>query len=107
MKLSEVSGERVFDVIADITEPIYSIASDKGVQTAFQAVREGEKADYADALKSIVPVLLKSHKDDLVTILASIEGTDPKEYAETITLPKLLASVYDILTDEELLAFLA
>ena len=111
MKLSDIKGERVFDVIADITDPLYNIASDDAVMGAFQAAAnagtEDGKTDYAKALKGVVPVLLKTHRDDLITILASVNGVTAEEYVEGLTMPKLLTDVYEVMTDEELLGFLA
>ena len=111
MKLSEIRGERVFDVIADITDPLFRIASDDAVMGAFQgaaqASSEDGETDYAKALKGIVPVLLKAHRDDLVAVLSAVNGVTAEEYLDGLTMPKLLTDVYDILTDEELLGFLA
>lgn len=111
MKLSDIKGERVFDVIAEVTDPLYRIASDDAVMGAFQgaaqASGEGGETDYAKALRGIVPVLLKTHRDDLVAILSAVNGVTAEEYLEGLTMAKLLSDVYDVLTDEELLGFLA
>lgn len=112
MRLSEIKGERVFDVIADIIEPACNIAQDKDAADLFDRSRErpdGMSAkDFAlERVKASMPKLMRSHKDDLVAILAAIEGTDPDEYRESITMPKLVQGVYEILTDEDLLAFLS
>lgn len=110
MKLSDIKGERVFDVIAEVTDPLYRIASDEAVMGAFQgaAKASGEgKTDYAKALRGIVPVLLNTHRDDLVAILSAVNGVAAEEYLEGLTMPKLFGDVYDVLTDEELLGFLA
>lgn len=112
MKLSEVRGERVFDVIADIIEPACNIAQDADAASLFD--RSEKRPDdvtpteFALAkVKRAVPKLMRSHKDDLVAILAAIEGTDPDEYRSDLTMPKLIQGVYEILTDEDLLAFLS
>lgn len=85
MKLSDVKGERVFDVIADIIDPIASIASDETASAMFRREKcpEGMTAAQfaAERVRKSAPVLLKTHKHDIVTILSAIEGTDPKEYA--------------------------
>lgn len=111
MKLSDIKGERVFDVIAEVTDPLYRIASDDAVMGAFQGAAQAsgddDKTDYAKALKGIVPVLLKTHRGDLVAILAAVNGMTAEEYLEGLTMPKLFGDVYDVLTDEELLGFLA
>lgn len=111
MKLSEISGERVFDVIADIIEPACNIAQDPDAAALFERedVPEGMTAAQValGKVRRSVPSLVRTHKDDLITILATVEGTDPGEYAETVTIPKLIQGVYEILTDGDLLAFLS
>lgn len=111
MKLSDIKGERVFDVIAEVTDPLYRIASDEAVMGAFRGAAKASdddgKTDYAKALRGIVPVLLKTHRDDLVAILSAVNGVAAEEYLEGLTMPKLFGDVYDVLTDEELLGFLA
>lgn len=46
MKLSDIKGDRVFDVIADIIDPIANMAQDKDVTAMFkrEAVPEGMDA---------------------------------------------------------------
>lgn len=111
MKLSEISGERVFDVIADIIEPACNIAQDPQAAALFERedVPEGMTAVQValGKVRRSVPSLVRTHKDDLVAILAAIEGTKPEEYAREVTIPKLIQGVYDILTDSDLLAFLS
>lgn len=112
MRLSEIRGERVFDVIADIIEPACNIASDKEAAALFD--RSEKKPDGMSTtefvmgkVKRSVPVLMRSHKEDLIAILAIVDGVDVDEYRETLTMPKLIQGVYEILTDEDLLAFLS
>lgn len=112
MRLSEIKGERVFDVIADIIEPACSIAQDKEAADLFDRSKkrpEGmEPRDFAlQRVKSAVPKLMRSHKDDLVAIMSAIEGVSADEYLEGLTMPKLIQGVYEILTDDDLLAFLS
>lgn len=112
MRLSEIRGERVFDVIADIIEPCCNIAQDKEAAEIFdRSVKRPEgvtPAEFAlSRIKSAVPKLVRSHKDDIVAILSSIEGVSPDEYREGLTMPKLIQGVYEILTDEDLLGFLS
>lgn len=112
MRLSEIKGERVFDVIADIIEPACNIAQDKDAAEIFD--RSAKRPDGMTAtefalqrIKSAVPKLMRTHKDDLVVILSAIEGVSAEEYLEGLTMPKLIQGVYEILTDEDLLAFLS
>lgn len=112
MRLSDIRGERVFDVIADIIEPCCNIASDKEAAALFDMSEKRPDgmtaADFAMAkVKRSVPTLMRSHKDDLTAILASIAGESVDEYRESLTMPKLIQGVYEIMTDEDLLAFLS
>ena len=112
MRLSEIRGDRVFDVIADIIEPCCNIAQDKEVSALFDRTQkrpEGVSAkDFAlDRVKRSMPTLMRSHKDDLVAIMSSVEGVSPEEYRESLTMTKLIEGVYETLTDEDLLAFLS
>lgn len=112
MRLSEIKGERVFDVIADIIEPACNIAKDEDAADLFDRSRkrpDGMSAkDFAlERVKASMPKLLRSHKDDLVVILAAMEGVSADEYRESLTMPKLIQGVYEILTDDDLLAFLS
>lgn len=107
MKLSDVKGERVFDVIADIIDPIASIASDETASAMFRREKcpEGMTAAQfvAERVRKSAPVLLKTYKHDIVTILSAIEGTDPKEYADSLNLAKLLRDAAELLTDSTFL----
>lgn len=112
MRLSEIRGERVFDVIADIIEPACNIAQDKEAASLFDRSEtrpdDVGQAEFAlSKIRKAVPKLMRSHKDDLIAILSAIEGTSPEEYREGLTMPKLIQGVYEILTDEDLLAFLS
>lgn len=103
MKLSQVKGDRCFEVIADIIEPLTAIAQDEHAK----AVLEGGQAGLMPRIAEHAPHIIKGHKDDLVAVMAAIEGVEPEEYAEGLTMAKLLKDVYELLTDEELVAFLS
>ncbi len=112
MRLSEIKGDRVFDVIADIIEPCCNIAQDKAAAELFDRSEkrpDGMSAkDFAlSRVKKALPALMRTHKDDVIAILSSIEGVAPDEYRESLTMPKLIEGVFEMLTDEDLLAFLA
>ena len=104
MKLSDVKGDRVFDVIADIIEPIANVAGDKEAMELFQRKKVPEgmeaKAFLMGRLKKSLPLLMKSHKADLIAILSTIEGTTAEEYAEKLTLAVLLKDAADLLNDK-------
>ena len=111
MKLSDVKGERTFDVIADIIDPVANIALD---ETAAEMFKRGDKPDGEDArtfalarFRKCMPVLMREHKRDIMAIMAAIEGVDVDEYAETLTLSKLALDVLELVNDEEFAAFLS
>lgn len=111
MKLSDVKGERTFEVVADLIEPIANLAQDKAVMALFERKNcpKGKTPQefMLERVKKAVPALMRDHKSDLVLVLSTIEGTSAEEYAESLNLAKLLGDVYDLMTDEEFLSFLS
>lgn len=63
MKLSDIKGDRVLDVIADVIDPIANIAQDRDVNEMFKrkAVPEGMEAHefFAGRMRKGMPALLK------------------------------------------------
>lgn len=111
MRLSEIKGERVFDVIADIIEPACNIMQDKEAAAIFDRTEKPDDMTASEyvisKIKHSMPKLMRTHKDDLIAILAAVNGVDKDEYRDSITMPTLLKGVYEILTDEDLLGFLS
>lgn len=111
MRLSDVKGERTFEVVADIIEPVYRIAQDEAAVEMLspKPCPEGEdpKKFMARRLVAGVPALLRSHKGDLVAIMAAIEGEDVEEYAASLDLAKLATSLAELVSDPALMGFLA
>lgn len=111
MKLSDIKGDRVLDVIADIINPIANIVQDKDVAAMFkrEAVPEGMEARdfFAKRMCKGLPVLLNGHKADIIAIMAAIEGVTPEQYAESLDFPKLFTDVMELVTDDAFLNFLS
>lgn len=111
MKLSDIKGDRVFDVIADIIDPIANMVQDKDVAVMFkrEAVPEGMEARdfFAKRMCEGLPVLLKTHKADIIAIMAAIEGVTPEQYAKSLDFPKLFTDVMELVTDGAFLNFLS
>lgn len=111
MKLSDIRGDRVLDVIADIIDPIANIVQDKDVAAMFkrEAVPEGMEARdfFAKRMCKGLPVLLKGHKADIIAVMAAIEGVTPEQYAESLDFPKLFTDVMELVTDDAFLDFLS
>lgn len=104
MRLSDIKGERTLDVIADIIDPIANIAEDSAAAALFRREKlpEGEtpKGFMLQRVRKHLPQLLKSHKEDIIAILAAIEGVSAVEYAEKLDLVKLTKDFTELLTDE-------
>ena len=104
MRLSDIKGDRAFDVIADIVDPVAAIAQDENVKAMFKrtALPEGVNArDFViERIRKGLPSLLRKHKNELVTILAAIADVSPDEYVRGLSLAKLLADCYELLTDD-------
>ena len=111
MRLSDIKGERVFDVIADIIDPIVSIASDEEAAGIFKPEKKPDGMDpyqfFVSRLKGSLPALIRNHKDDFVAILSTINGVSKEEYTETLTLAKLMSDIVELCTDREFKSFFA
>lgn len=111
MKLSNIKGDRVLDVIADIIDPIANMVQDKDVAAMFkrEAVPDGMEARdfFAKRMCKGLPILLKSHKADIIAIMAAIEGVKPEQYAASLDFPKLFTDVMELVTDDAFLNFLS
>lgn len=111
MKLSDIKGDRVLDTIADIIDPIANMVQDKDVAAMFkrEAVPDGMEARdfFAKRMCKGLPVLLKSHKADIIAVMAAIEGVTPEQYAVSLDFPKLFTDVMELVTDDAFLDFLS
>lgn len=111
MRLSDIKGDRVLDVIADIIDPIANMAQDKDVAAMFkrEAVPDGmETRDFfMERMRKGLPVLLKGHKADVIAVMAAIGGVTPEQYAASLDFPKLFTDVMELVTDDALLDFLS
>ncbi len=104
MRLSDIQGERVFDVIADLIDPITNIAEDETASAIFHREQRPEgmtvKQFMAKRIKKALPTLLKGHKSDIITILATIEGVSEDAYKGKLNLVKLILDATELLTDD-------
>ena len=104
MRLSDIKGDRVFDVIADIIDPIANITSDETASALFKREKLPEgmtaKAFLLERARKAVPALLKGHKSDIITVLATIDGVSADDYRKSLTLAKLMQDSAELLTDD-------
>lgn len=134
MKLSDIKGERVFDAIADIIEPVATIAADDDAMKLFDS---SDKPDdmtpwqfFVQRAKVAIPVIMRKYKSEICQIMAAINGITVDEYVNGIenpdydsekagedgydvpryttmplTIPKLFGDVLDLVTDSEFVSF--
>ena len=104
MRLSDIKGDRVFDVISDIIDLIANIASDETASALFKREKLPEgmtaKSFLLKRARKAVPALLKGHKSDIITVLSTIEGVSADDYRASLTLAKLMKDTAELMTDE-------
>lgn len=95
MKLMEYKDEEALDLLAEILEPTMAIMQDKEVSKAYKSKDGGKMA--------AVIVAVKRHKEEIMTILAAMDGVPVKEYhCNILTIPQ---RVIEIISDPEIKSF--
>ena len=109
MKLSDIKGERTFDVIADIIDPIVTIASDEEAARLFHRDPCPEGMEpwkfFLQKVKESLPTLIKTHRKELVAILSTIKGVSAEEYVKDLTFASLFSDLTELVTDAEFVSF--
>ena len=104
MKLSELTAEQGLEAIANSLEHIGNIADDDDALSLCQELvpREGEKyiKVFARGAKT-APKLLKTHKDDVIGILAAFELQTVEEYKKKHKLMDVIKGVVDLVNEPE------
>lgn len=108
MKLSDVKGERVFDVIADLIDPVANIAQDSEI-TLFKRekppVGVSPRSFALQKISKNAPLLLKNHKHDISVILATIKGQTVEEYVSGLNMAGLSIDLLELFNDREFVSF--
>lgn len=111
MRLSDVSGERTLDVIADVISPLISITSDKALADTLERRQCPEGMDPKEfmlqRISKNVPNVIRGHKEDVIAILSAIGGVSKEEYVRGMTLMSLINDVMELVNDAEFMDFLA
>ena len=100
MKLADLKGERAIEVIADLIAPIANIASDQENLQLFKVKKQDGETDREMAVRDLtekIPVLLKSHKRDILAILSAVNGSDPDE----LSLLDIFQGTADLINDQD------
>lgn len=108
MKLSEMSTEKAMDAMLELVEPIGNIANDKQIGQAFKRLTsvDGPRSlveRFSEIYGELVPLALKTHREDAIAILAAITGKTRaaiKKQSILVTMTDARESV-----DEELISF--
>ena len=95
MRLSDIKGVDALDVIADILDPVTTIAADEEVQKVIS-----ERKPYI----IMAQVILKRQKEAILEVLAILNQQDPKDFKPSlIELPIMLVQlIKDVKENKEL-----
>lgn len=111
MKLSQLSTDEALNVLCELTPYISNIAEDKDVmETIGKAISTdgltqiGITIAAAERFSKVVPVLLKTHRDDVYGIVATVNGMDVEDIKKQ-NIIKTMGQVRDVFRDKELLDF--
>jgi hypothetical protein len=111
MKFSQLTTDKALDVLCEITPYIANIATDDEPMAVIgKAVkregmtRAGVLLLGAEKLTKMVPVLLKTHRDDVYGVVAAVNGKTVDEIREQNFI-KTTAQIVEVIKDKELLDF--
>lgn len=111
MKLSELSTERAADVLCELTPYIANVTGDKALldELANKFDRKGKSAAElytfaAHKYATLVPILLKEHREDVFGVLSVLNETEPEKIAKQNVM-ETMRQVRDLFQDKELLDF--
>lgn len=111
MKISELSTDRALDVLCEITPYVSNIVTDSDLMaTLGKSVKRdgmthaGLMLLGAEKLTSIVPVVMKTHRADVLGVVAALNDMDVEEVARQNVI-KTGMQIREICKDRELLDF--
>lgn len=110
-KLSDLTTDECLDVLCEITPHVASIVADEEIMAAIG--KAAPKKDLTAAgtvmvatarVTKCIPLLVKTHRDDVYAILASVGGMTVEEIAKQNTIITL-TQIRAVCKDKELLDF--
>lgn len=115
MKISEMSSDRVMDVLAEITPFVSNIVEDEKIMAIFKdkiiinEQNEGEikEKGFQSGIKivmKLVPSLFKTHKEDIQNILSIMDNVPLKQIKEEKILVTM-GRIKELLEDKEFIDF--
>lgn len=111
MKLSQLTTERAADVLCELTPYIANITGDKALldELANKFDSKGKSAAElytfaANKYAALVPILLKEHRNDVFSVLATLNERSADEIAKQNVM-ETMKQVRDLFQDKDLLDF--
>ena len=110
-KLSELGTDECLDVLCELTPHIMNLISDEEIMAAIgkpvdkkNATKVGVMLLGAQRITTVVPLLLKKHRDDIYAILSIMGEKSVEEVAAQSTMATLW-QIKELSNDKELLIF--
>lgn len=112
MKFSELETDRAMDVFCELVPYIENITSDKQLidilkkkMNVTEKTTNAEKMSMAvEKLNAIAPIILKKRKDDVLNIIAIINGK-PLDEVKKQSIIKTMIDVREIIRDKDFVDF--
>lgn len=110
-KLSELGTDECLDVLCELTPHVMNLISDEEIMAAIgkpvdkkSATKVGVMLLGAQRITTVVPLLLKKHRDDIYAILSVMGEKSVEEVAAQSTMATLW-QIKELSNDKELLSF--
>ena len=94
MKITEFKNGDAIDFLVDLIDPITRILTDEEIVNAYKA---------KNSKLHIAKIALKKHKEDVIEILAMMDGKKVEEY--TCTPVTIVKDLIQLFNDKELMDF--
>lgn len=94
MKISDIKGEAALDAFADMIDPAMEIMTDPAISAAYKKP--------GTTMAQLVGMIVKSHKQSIIKIMAILDGEDPETYADKINILTVPAKLMEIINDPEM-----
>lgn len=113
MKISELTTERAADVLCEVSIYALNILSDKELIASLRMQLEGTDGDRTKAemiaiasekVAELIPLLLKKHKDDVLGIVAAVNGLTLEQVRQQKII-KTMTAVKEMAQDKDLIDF--
>ena len=112
MKISELSTENALDILCEITPHINAICSDEDLTAELKSKVKAEDVHSKAAmvalgvekLNKIIPIVFKKRRDDVIAILAALNGQSVEAIKQQNAL-KTAMQIREIAKDKALIDF--